>query len=99
MRLIKPIPTEVVLCDRCKKDVKAYNGFPYVSTDGHDYCYDCALILGVVTPMEYVDECLFAFGRCDKAEYSDGKLIMYRKWGRGYSNAIVEVKDNVGIQR
>ena len=99
MRLIKPIPTEVVFCDRCKKDVQTYNGFPYISSDAHDYCCDCALILGVITPMEYVDECLFAFGSCDKAEYLDGKLIMYRKMGRGYSKAIVEVKDNVGIQR
>lgn len=99
MRLMKPILTEVVLCDRCKKDVQAHNGLPYVSTDSHDYCYDCALILGVVTPMEYANECLFAFGGCDKAEYSDGKLVMYRKRGRGYSKAIFEVNDNVGIQR
>ena len=103
MRLMKPILTEVVLCDRCKKDVQAYNGFPYIrgdcDADDHDYCYDCALILGVVSPMEYVDGYLFSLGDCDKAEYSDGKLVMYRKRGRGYSKAIVEVSDNVGIQR
>ena len=97
--MIKQILQPAVFCDRCDTDVQSYDGHPYFEEHGFHYCPECALIIGIITPMEYVKSTLSACGSFDKAEYTDGKLIAYTKWGSGYRKTIFEVADNVGIQR
>lgn len=36
------IEIETKICDVCGKDLEIYDGHPYVSEDGRDYCLDCA---------------------------------------------------------
>lgn len=52
-------------------------------------CLDCALKLGKCTPMEYLDA--HGLGIYHHAEYNNGKIIAYQKWGRGYRKDELEV--------
>ena len=80
--MIKNILRPAVFCDRCGEDVEEYNGHPYIETDGKHYCPDCALILGKLDALTYIN--WHGIGIYEKAEYKDGVLTAFQKWGRGY---------------
>ena len=46
------ITVKTKYCDMCGEDVQMYNGFPYVTENGKDYCPDCAYKAGAITKKE-----------------------------------------------
>jgi hypothetical protein len=47
------------------------------------------LKLGKCTPMEYLDA--HGLGIYHHAEYNNGKIIAYQKWGKGYRKDELEI--------
>lgn len=59
------------------------DGHPYYNVHGrHVLCLDCALKLGYIGPMAWLE--LHGIMIYHHAEYHDGILTAYQKWGRGY---------------
>ena len=66
------------------------DGHPYHNVSGHYMlCLDCALKCGYAWPMVWLE--LHGFGIYDRAEYHDGKIIAFQKWGKGYRKDVIEV--------
>lgn len=42
-------------CDVCGEDLESYNGHPYYSEDGKDYCLDCAYKAKIITKREWAE--------------------------------------------
>ena len=77
-------------CKNCGNPATENDGDPFVVYGRNTYCLDCGLKLGMCAPMHYLDMC----GMEDMyhhAEYNDGKIIAYRKWGKGYRKDELEL--------
>lgn len=75
---------DAVFCDNCGKDLESYLGHGYISNDEiqKDYCYDCALKLGKMSALDWLEaHGIYIY---EKATYSNGVITAYQKWGRGY---------------
>lgn len=49
------IEVKTKICDVCDGDLETYNGHPYVSKDGKDYCPDCAYKKGIISKREWAE--------------------------------------------
>ena len=78
-----------LLCEECEKPLGDINGFPYWSDGDNNYCANCALKNGVLSPLEYANE--IGFHVYQKAEYSDGCITAFYKCGRGFSKDIIKI--------
>ena len=76
-------------CEECGQSAKALDSDQHVVFYGKPYCLDCALKLGMLGPLDW----LYSHGICiyHHAEFHDGKIIAYQKWGRGYRKDELEV--------
>jgi len=75
-------------CVNCRKEIEDGEAH-YRLTGGKRMCLDCGLRFGYVGPMEWLE--LHGIGIYHHAEYHDGKIIAFQKWGRGYRKDEVEV--------
>ena len=79
-----------LICENCGNPAIENDGDPFVNYKRKAYCLDCGLKLGMCAPMHYLDMC----GTGDMyhhAEYHDGKIIAYQKWGKGYRKDELEI--------
>ncbi len=87
------ITVDAVYCDKCGVDTEKYNGHGCIYDDENNkqYCYTCALKLGLMGALDW----LRIHGICfyDKASYKDGKIIAFRKWGRGYTKDVLDIEE------
>ena len=79
------------LCESCEKPLGNHEGHPYVIDDSGNYCFDCALRLGLIDVDEWLRHGSFALG-ADHATYSAGVVTLYWKRGRGYTKREVLLK-------
>lgn len=77
-------------CKNCGNPATENDGDPFVVYNRNTYCLDCGLKLGMCAPMHYLDMCGME-GVYHHAEYHDGKIIAYRKWGKGYRKDELEL--------
>ena len=77
-------------CNNCGNPATEHDGDPFVIYKRKTYCLDCGLKLGMCAPMHYLDMCGME-GMYHHAEYHDGKIIAYRKWGKGYRKDELEL--------
>jgi len=76
------------LCDDCEKVLGHYEGYWYIEDGDDNYCPDCALKRGLITP----DQWARGKGFCvHHATYENGVVTLFRKWGRGFT------KENISI--
>ena len=76
-------------CENCGNSAKEQDGHPHVVFDRKPYCLDCALKLGMLGPMEWLH--YHGFEIYHHAEYHNGKIIAYQKWGKGYRKDELEI--------
>lgn len=77
------------LCEDCEMPVGDCDGMPhYVDGNGDFYCLDCALKRHFIDA-EYWLNC-HGMNIYDHALYKNGKIIMYRKWGKRYQKNIID---------
>lgn len=92
--MIKPITRLEFFCDSCGQDLK-YNlcGNPFYQDEkGGDYCYNCALKQGLITPLEWLR---FNFNMgCHHATFENGQVIGFYKCGRGFRKVYYTVKSS-----
>lgn len=82
------------LCDGCGMGLGNHIGNPYFSQGNNNYCPDCALRVGVITPEKWLStNDLYGFHH---AEYKDGKVTAFLKWGKGYRESEMVLPD-VGV--
>lgn len=77
-------------CKNCGNPATENDGDPFVVYNRNTYCLDCGLKLGMCAPMHYLDMCGME-GMYHHAEYHDGKIIAYRKWGKGHRKDELEL--------
>ena len=77
-------------CKNCGNPATENDGDPFVVYNRNTYCLDCGLKLGMCAPMHYLDMCGME-GMYHHAEYHDGKIIAYRKRGKGYRKDELEL--------
>ena len=79
--MIKKVKIEVdaVFCDCCGEDLHSYDGWPYVDTGNMQYCEDCALRVGAMTPLEWVNAHKFTTRKYYKAEFEGKTILAYYK--------------------
>ena len=80
---------KIPICANCGKPVSEHEGDPYQRFDMKDYCLDCALKLGMLGPMEWLH--YHGFGIYHHAEYHNGRITAYQKWGKGYRKDELEI--------
>ena len=79
------------LCDGCGMGLGNHIGNPYFSQGNNNYCPDCALRVGVITPEKWLSiNGLYGFHH---AEYKDGKVTAFLKWGKGYRKSEMVLPD------
>ena len=77
------------LCEDCEEPLGYHEGTPYAEDDNGDfYCLDCALRRRLIDAEEWLK--YHGIGIYDHALYKEGKIIMYRKWGKGFQKTIIE---------
>lgn len=82
------------LCEVCNKPLGDRVGHPYCFDDEEDtfYCPDCGLDNGYIDATEWL--CCRSLGAFfEKAEYKDGVVTAYRKWGKGYRKYQIVVNE------
>lgn len=82
--------TREYLCECCEKPLGNHVGWPYVESGDDNYCFDCALKLGIISADEWLKSNCW-LGIYDHAAYKDGVITLFQKWGRGYR------KDQIAI--
>lgn len=89
--MIKNVSVQDYFCDQCGIDTDTRDGNGcWHDSQGHDFCLDCAIEHGLIDPLDWLN--LHGISLHEKAEYKDGKVIGYRKWGRGFMKDIIQVK-------
>ena len=78
------------LCECCEKPLGNHEGWPYFEDDSGNYCFDCALQLGLINANEWLAS-NYWLGIYDHATYSGGVVTIYKKWGRGYTKDKIEL--------
>lgn len=84
------------LCDKCDKPLGNHIGNPYYVDEQKNICLcgDCALDSGLIDAMEWLHNYNIGLGIFEKAEYENGVVTAYQKWGRGYTKHLIPVYDN-----
>lgn len=85
------------LCEICNEPLGDHIGHPYCFDDEEDtfYCLDCGLDKGCLNAMDWLRYHGFGTSFFEKAEYKDGVITAYQKWGRGYSKSQIVVNEVV----
>lgn len=61
----------------------------YIVDNRHFMCLDCALALGYIGPMAWLEA--HGLGIYHHAEYHDGAITAFQKYGRGYRKDVITV--------
>ena len=76
------------LCEDCAMPLADHEGGAHYA-DGELYlCLDCALRRKLLDAEEWLS--LHGMSIYDHAMYKDEKIILYRKWGKGYQKTIID---------
>lgn len=74
-------------CIDCSEHIE--DGEPFVNFEREIFCTDCALKRGIMGPLEWLD--IRGISIYHHAEYHDGKITAYQKWGKGYRKDELEL--------
>ena len=66
-------------CGICGKIIE--DGEPHIKYEAQHVCCDCALKIGLLPAIDWLD--IHGIGIYEKADYENGVITAYQKWGRG----------------
>lgn len=83
------------LCEVCNKPIGDHKGYPYYFDKNKNtfYCPECALDAGFIDATEWLR--YHGLGHFEKAEYKNGVITIYQKWGTGYTKSELVVNEVV----
>ena len=78
---------KTIFCAECGKEINPAHYHTHFNMK--HYCVDCGLKLGIVGPMVWLEA--YGIGIHHHAEYHDGTITAFQKWGRGYRKDVIKV--------
>lgn len=80
--------TDFKECGICGNVIE--DGEPHVKHEAQRICCDCALKIGPLPAVDWLD--IHGIDIYEKAEYKDGVITAYQKWGRGYRKDKIKIE-------
>ena len=75
-------------CGICGKIIE--DGEPHIKYEAQHVCCDCALKIGLLPAIDWLD--IHGIDIYEKADYENGVITAYQKWGRGYRKDEIKIE-------
>ena len=75
-------------CGICGKIIE--DGEPHVKHEAQHVCCDCALKIGLLPAIDWLD--IHGISAYEKADYENGVITAYQKWSRGYRKDEIKIE-------